>query len=231
MRCQDAATRVVELIDGGEPAERGGELLDHLETCGACATEFAAYRGLVALLRADVIPEPPPRFWEEFVPALRRRIDREFPVVQSRAARWLTLVRSWVVLPRPLMAGVAVAALLALLVIRPGLLPMSGDRFGIRQPSVERLAGPAVDPAGLSDAGWLAGGGELVVVAGEFVDDPGSLAAAIVHLPGMDEIVDRLEEAWVWRAESDPGDWVVSLSEEDQQVVLDRLREYRWSPS
>lgn len=79
------------------------------------------------------------------------------------------------------------------------------------------------------DGGRLSG--EPLVVAGEVVEDPSTLAAAIQRLPWVDEIADRLETAWALRPESDPGDWVASLSEEERQILLDRLRSFRWSQS
>jgi hypothetical protein len=63
------------------------------------------------------------------------------------------------------------------------------------------------------------------------IDDPTLLAALIQRLPWAGEFAERIEEAWVWRPESDPTDWVTSLGQEDRELLVDRLREFRWSPS
>ena len=68
-------------------------------------------------------------------------------------------------------------------------------------------------------------------LAGEIVDDPSALAAAIRYLPWVNEIADRIETAWVLHPESDPTEWIASLSEEERQILLDRLRSFRWSQS
>jgi hypothetical protein len=73
--------------------------------------------------------------------------------------------------------------------------------------------------------------GEPYVLAGEIVDDPSALAAAIQRLPWVNEIADRIETAWVLHPESDPAEWIASLSEEEHQILLDRLRSFRWSQS
>ena len=236
MRCEDAGTTFVEMIDEAMPSERRAEVLGHLQACTTCATEFSAYRDLVARVRADPVPEPSPRFWEEFLPSLRRRIDREAALrPQRHPAAWLAGLRSWFVLPRPLVAGVAVAAISILIVVRlPGFLALRADRPKATS-SIERFMGRGGDINDLAKVPHTEDGrpeaGEPFVVAGVIVDDPSSLAAAIQRLPWVGEIADRLEDSWVWRPESDPRDWFASLSEEEQQLVLDHLRSLRWSPS
>ncbi|MGH7410192.1 MAG: anti-sigma factor family protein [Candidatus Methylomirabilis sp.] len=235
MRCEDAGTRLVELIDEALPSERRAEIFDHLTACTACATEFSAYQDVVALVQADPVPEPSPRFWEEFLPSLRRRIEREASGPQQRPAVWLAGLRSRLVLPRPLVAGVAVAAISILIVVRlPGSLWTRADRQKAPAP-VEQSTGREGETRDWNRAPQTEAGkrdmGEAVIVAGEVVEDASTLAAAIQRLPWVDEIADRIEAAWVWRPESDPRDWLSSLSEEDQQLLLDRLRSFRWSLS
>lgn len=235
MRCEDAGTRLVELIDEALPSERRAEIFDHLKACTTCATEFSAYQDVLALVQADPVLEPSPRFWEEFLPSLRRRIEQEASGPQRSPAAWLAGLRSWFVLPRPLVAGVAVAAISILIVVRlPDFLAIRADR-STTPSSIEQSVGRGGDTSDLAKGSRTEDGkrevGEPLVVAGEFVEDPSSLVAAIQRLPWVDEIADRIEAAWVWRPESDPRDWLSSLSEEDQQFLFDRLRSFRWSPS
>lgn len=210
----------MDLIDESLAAPRRSEILDHLQACTICSMEVSANRDLLALVRADPVPEPSPRFWEEFLPSLKRRIDLEAPSrPRHTTAAWLAALRSWRIFPRPLIAGVAVAAISALIVIRlPWLLVPNAD-----QADTPSSIGRLVDRGGET--------GEPLVVAGEVLDDPSTLAAIIQRLPWVDEIADRLEYAWVGRPESDPSESLASLGQEDQQVVLDHLRSFRWSPS
>ena len=235
MRCEEAETTLLELMEEELPPGRRGEALSHLQACTACAAELSAYRDLLALVQADPVPEPSPRFWEEFLPSLKHRIEQEaFDGLQPSAA-WLAGLRSWFAIRRPLIAGLAVAAVSILIVIRlPGFLPIGTDRQE-RAPSTEQLSGRTGESGSVAMAPHADDGkrhsGEPFVVAGEVVEDPSALAAAIQHLPWVDEIAERVETAWVLRPESDPGDWFASLSEEERQVVLDRLRNFQWSRS
>ncbi len=225
----------MELIDETLPSERRAAIFDHLQACTTCATEFSAYQDVVALIQADPVPEPSPRFWEEFLPSLRRRIEREASRRQQGPAAWLAGLRSRLVLPRPLVAGAAVAAISILIVVRlPDFLAIRADR-STSPSSIEQSVGRGGDTSDLAKAPRTEDGkrevGEPLVVGGEFVEDPSTLLAAIQRLPWVDEIADRIEAAWVWRPESDPRDWLSSLSEEEQKLLLDRLRNFRWSAS
>ncbi|MBF8279707.1 MAG: hypothetical protein HW385_1139 [candidate division NC10 bacterium] len=203
MRCEEAGSTLLELMEDELPPGRRAEIVGHLEVCTACANELSAYQDLLALVRADPVPDPSPRFWEEFLPSLKHRIEQGASEAPRESSSWLNGLRSWIAFPRPLIAGVAVAAISILIVIRlPGSLSIRADR----------QKAPAA-----------------VIVAGELVEDASALAAAIQRLPWVGEIADRVETAWVWRPESDPRDWLASLSEEEQQILIDRLRGFRWS--
>jgi hypothetical protein len=236
MRCEEAESRLLELIEEALPPGRRAEVLSHLQVCSTCSTEFTAYRDLIALVRADPVPEPSPRFWENFLPSLRHRIEQEASRRKQVPTALLAALRSWFVLRRPFIAGLAVAAISILIVIRlPGFLPAGPDRNDARL-SPERSAGldgESRDVGGVAPQtdGGKRSSGDPLVVAGEVVEDPTALAAAIQHLPWVDEITERVETAWVFRPESDPGDWVASLTEEERQILLDRLRSFRWSQS
>jgi len=227
MECGEAETMLLELMGEELPPGRGAEALAHLQACAACATEFSSYRELLALVRADPVPEPSPRFWDEFLSSLKHRIEQEASSGKRKTPAWLADLRSWYASQRPLVAGLAVAAVSILIVIRlSGLFPMGANR---REPpgggeSKNVAMAPRPDDARQPS-------GESLVVAGEVVEDPSALAAAIQRLPWVDEIADRLETAWVLRPESDPGEWLGSLSEEERQILLDRLRSFRWSLS
>ncbi len=235
MRCAEAEPILMELIDEGSPSSRREELLGHVQVCAACAAELSACRDLLTLVQADSVPEPSSRFWEEFLPSLKRRIEQEGSGRERRRAAWFAWVRSWLSWPRPLVAGVAVAAISVLIVVRlPGFVAVMGDRTKVPSP-IGRFMGRG--PEGQVPAGDLRGedatsqSGEPMVVAGELIDDPSLLAAAIQRLPWAGEIADQVEDAWVRRPESDPRDWLNWLSEEDHQLLLARMRNFRWSPS
>ena len=235
MRCKEAEATLLELMEEELPAGRRGEVLSHLQACTTCAAEFSAYRDLLALVQADPVPEPSPRFWEEFLPSLKHRIEQEDSDGNREPTAWLAGLRSWFAVRRPLIAGLAVAAASILIVIRlPGFLPIGTDRQE-RTPSTEQISGRTGGSGNVAMAPQGDDGkrhsSEPFVVAGEVVEDPSALAAAIQHLPWVDEIADRVEAAWVVRSESDSGDWFASLSEEERQIVLDRMRSFRWSQS
>ncbi|MBI2902396.1 MAG: zf-HC2 domain-containing protein [Candidatus Methylomirabilis oxyfera] len=235
MRCEEAGSTLLELLEGELPPGRRAEIVGHLEVCAACGNELSAYESLLALVRADPVPEPSPRLWEEFLPSLKRRIEQAASEAPREPASWLSGLRSWRVFPRPLIAGVAVAAISILIVIRlPGLLSVRTELQKTPAPA-EQLAGGESGARGSSGVVPTEAArreiGDPVIVAGEAVEDVLMLAAAIQRLPWVDEITDRVETAWVWRPESDPRDWLASLSEEEQQILIDHLRGFRWSPS
>jgi hypothetical protein len=227
MQCDEAETMLLELMGEELPPGRGAETLAHVQACAACATEFSSYRELFALVQADPVPEPSPRFWDEFLSSLKHRIEQEASSGKRKSAPWLADLRSWFAFRRPLVAGLAVAAVSILIVIRlSGLFPMGADRREAPGGGEGKNVAMAPHP---DDAKQHSG--ESLVVAGEVVEDPSALAAAIQRLPWVDEIADRLETAWVLRPESDLGEWLSSLSEEERQILLDRLRSFRWSQS
>ena len=235
MRCEEAETRLLELVDEELPSERRVEALSHLQTCTSCATELSAYQKLLALVQADPVPEPSPRFWEEFLPSLKHRIEQEASAGLQPSAAWLAGLRSWFAVPRPLIAGLAVAAVSILIIIRlPGFLPIGADRQGTppaKEQSASRESGSGSVAMSPNTDDVKRQSGELYVLAGEIVDDPSALAAAVQRLPWVNEIADRIETAWVLHPESDPAEWIASLSEEERQILLDRLRSFRWSQS
>jgi hypothetical protein len=134
-----------------------------------------------------------------------------------------------------LIAGLAVAAVSMFIVVRlPGVLPVRVNRQAAPV-SAERLVGQngaahtvAVIPR--SDRRNQQSS-ETFMVAGEVVEEPSILMAAIRRLGGVDEIADRLETAWGLRPEADLADSLASLNEEERQVLLDHLSHLRMSES
>jgi len=235
MRCEEAEATLLELMEEELPAGRRGEVLSHLQACTTCAAEFSAYRDLLALVQADPVLEPSPRFWEEFLPSLKHRIEQEGSDGNREPTAWLAGLRSWFAVRRPLIAGLAVAAVSILIVIRlPGFLLVGPDRHDTspaKEQSASRESGNGSVAMSSNADDVKRRSGEPYVLAGEIVDDPSALAAAIQRLPWVNEIADRIETAWVLHPESDPAEWIASLSEEERQILLDRLRSFRWSQS
>lgn len=235
MRCEDVERSLPELIEEELPLSQRTEVLTHLQGCPACADARSAYHDLLALVRADQVPEPPVGFWEAFRSSLKHRIAQDARKRKSASIAWLAGLGFWVVGRPRVIAGLAVAAATIVVAIRsPSLLPMTadhrtvpiatekvvdqygGDRRAVRVPRSEKGNQPH---------------GELLVVAGEIVEEPAILIAAIQRLHWVDEIADPLETAWVLRQETDPVDSLASLDEKEQQTVLDHLRHFKWSES
>ncbi|MDE2059254.1 MAG: zf-HC2 domain-containing protein [candidate division NC10 bacterium] len=237
MRCDDVECRLLELIEGELPPAQRAEVLTHLHDCATCTVEFSAYHDLLALVRVDPVPEPSPDFWEEFLPSLKHRIEQETLTHQSKptSPAWLAGVGSWFTFRPRLIAGLAVAAVSIFVIVRlPGFLPGRTDRQAapVSTEKVVGQNGAARNAAMLprpDDGNHQSG--EPLMVAGEVVEEPSTLVAAIQRLRWVDEIADRLETAWVLRPETDPSDSLASLDEKERQVVLDHLSHLQWSAS
>lgn len=233
MKCEDIECKLVELIEGElAPAQRS-EVLTHLDRCATCTAEFSAYRDLLALVQVDPVPEPSSGFWEEFLPSLKHRIGQEVDRPRPTPASWLAGVGSWFAFRPRLIAGLAVAAVSIFIVVRlPGVLPVRVNRQ-VAPIVTERVAGQNGSAHNAAILPRSSGGnqqsGEPLIVAGEVVEEPSILIAAVQRLGGIDEIADRLETAWALRPEADPADSLASLNEEERQVLLDRLNHLRWS--
>lgn len=235
MSCEDFEFKLLELIEGELPAAQRSEALTHLDGCAACTAEFSAYHDLLTLVQVDPVPEPPPRYWEEFLPSLKHRIEGEAHRRKQVPATWLTGVGSWFTFRPRLIAGLTVAAVSMFIVVRlPGVLPVSVNRQAAPV-STETLIGQngtahTMTAIPRSDYGNQQSG-ETFMVGGEVVKEPSILIAAIQRLGGVDEIADRLETAWVLRPEADPVDSLASLNEEERRILLNHLSQLRWSES
>jgi hypothetical protein len=236
MQCEDVEFKLLELIEEELPPTQRADVLTHLHGCATCAAEFSASRDLFALVRADPVPEPSPGFWEAFLPSIRHRIEQEDRRRKPTPFAWLVGARSWLTFRPQFIAGLAVAVVSIFVVVRlPGFLPVRVDRQGGAPPSAEKIGdrnrvghSPAITPR--PDNGNQRPG-EPFVVAGEVIEEPSILMAAIQRLRWADEIGDRLETAWLLRPEADPSDSLASLDEKERQALLDHLSRFGWSES
>ena len=234
MQCEEVEFKLLELIEEELPPAQRTEVLAHLHGCATCATELSAYHDLFALVQADPVPEPPPSFWEEFLPSLKRRIEQEASRRKPTSATWLAGTGSWFAFRPRLIAGFAAAAVSIFIVVRlPNFLPVRTDRQ-VTSISTEKVVDQngvrhsvAVEPHPYNGQHP----GEPFVVAGEVVEEPAILVAAIQRLRWVDEIMDPLETAWVLRPEADPADSLASLDENERQILLDHLSRFGWSKS
>src|SRR5574337_738941 len=208
MRCEDVELRLLELIEEELPSAQHAAILDHLHGCATCADELPIYHDLLARVRVDLVPELPPGFWEEFRRSLKHRIGQEVCGRKPTPIAWLAGAGSWFTFRPRLIAGLAVAAVSILVVVRlPGLLPSRTDRQAVPI-STAKVIGRDSENRGVAMVPRPdvrdRQSGEPLMVAGEIVEEPSILVAAIRRLRGVDEIADRLETALVLRSEADP---------------------------
>ncbi|WP_337287711.1 zf-HC2 domain-containing protein [Candidatus Methylomirabilis sp.] len=235
MRCEEVQLTLLELIEGEAPPAQHAEVLTHLHGCATCAADFSAYHNLLALVRADPVPEPSPGYWEEFLPALKHRIEQETGRRKPTPTAWLVGAGSWFTFRPRFIAGLAVAAVSMFIVVRlPGFLPVRSDRQTVPI-STEKIdnqngGGHSVATVLRYDNGNRYPD-EPFMVAGEIVEEPSILMAAIQRLRGVDEMTDRLEAAWALRPEADPADSLASLDEKEQQILLNHLSHLGWTES
>ena len=150
--------------------------LEHLRACEACAKKLAEAEAGLAAARLDVVPEPPPLYWE----ALRRNVARRVAEEPRQPGRLAWLV--------PL----AAAATLAAVVIARGPMrapaPVASPTAAVTLPAWSALppieddeAVPLLEGA-LVSAGeirWDEGGGADVYLAGLSEDESSAVAEAL----------------------------------------------------
>jgi anti-sigma factor RsiW len=137
MRCHEVHDLLMEFLDGGLAAGPAAEVQEHLAGCARCAAARDELRAALALVHADVVPEPPPGTWDRFALDVWEKIRRaeeaeaagrgavaEPPPRQPRSALpgpglWERVFGRLSFAPfPPLAAATAVAVLLAIGVIR-----------------------------------------------------------------------------------------------------------------
>src|SRR5574337_463723 len=235
MRCEDVEGKLLELIDEElSPAQRA-TVLAHLHDCRNCTVELSAYRDVLARVQIDPVPKPPPAFWEESLPPLQYRIEQEAQRPKPKPLAWLAGAGSWFALRPRFIASLAVAAVSIFVVVRlPGFLPGRADHRLVPVSTAKAVNQHDRGHNGamvLRPDGGIQPAGEPLIVAGEMIEDPSVLVAAIQRLGWANEMADRLETAWVLSPESDPSDALASLNEKERQILFDRMRDFQWSQS
>jgi anti-sigma factor RsiW len=74
MRCEDVKKRLVEFMEDELEAGEQAAVREHLEVCGSCASEHAAFERTMMLLEDDGYVEPEPFYWTRFEAGLRARL-------------------------------------------------------------------------------------------------------------------------------------------------------------
>jgi len=75
MRCKQAEKLLSKSFDDRLNGDDLRILDAHLTSCPACRTAAEEYRGMLALLRDDPSPEPPPYFWQRLQPRMAEPPD------------------------------------------------------------------------------------------------------------------------------------------------------------
>jgi anti-sigma factor RsiW len=76
MRCHEVDDLLMEFLDGGLAAGPAAEVRQHLAGCARCAAARDDLLAALALVHADVVPEPPAGTWERFALDVRDKIRR-----------------------------------------------------------------------------------------------------------------------------------------------------------
>jgi anti-sigma factor RsiW len=141
MRCDEVQKRLAEFMEKELEAGEQAAVHEHLATCDACASEFAAYERTVMLLQDDGYVEPEPFYWTRFEAGLRARL-------RDRGRRFVFIPRIESFTPR--LATVVAAVILFGVGLGVGLQPVlnvagvSGTGTFAERPDDDR--GPVVSP-------------------------------------------------------------------------------------
>ncbi len=149
MGCREVEEALMEFLDGGLEAGPAAEVQAHLAGCRRCQAACEDLRTTLALVYADVVPEPPAGTWERFGADVREKIrlaEEAHPVGPLAEAAATRQPRPRSGLPRPpfwervsslvgwarfapVYAATAAAVLLAVGVVlnQPGSLPPPRD--------------------------------------------------------------------------------------------------------
>jgi anti-sigma factor RsiW len=110
MRCRRIQHYLLALSEGELDQRTHGKVATHVAACPACAAALRSLQQTLHMIRDLDMPEPAAAFWEEFVPALHQRIRRE---AAAQPERRRFRVRDIFVLPKPVLAALAVSLILA----------------------------------------------------------------------------------------------------------------------
>jgi len=110
MGCRRIQRYVLALSEAELDQRRRDKVAAHVASCPACASTLHGLQQTLRMVRDLPVPEPSAAFWEAFGPALHQRIHREAtaPVERRRRSIW-----NLSVLPRPVLATLAVSLILA----------------------------------------------------------------------------------------------------------------------
>ena len=132
MRCRRIQRYLLSLSEGELAPRRREKVATHVTACPACASALRSLQQTLHLVRGMDIPEPSAAFWEAFGPALHQRLRHEAAAYPERRR---FSVRDLFVLPKPVLAAVAVSLLLV------SSLPLMRWPWGQRTPPNVVLSG------------------------------------------------------------------------------------------
>lgn len=110
MGCRRIQHYLLALSEGELDQRRRGKVATHVAACPACAFALHSLQQTLHMVRGIDVPEPSAAFWEEFGPALHQRIRREAAASPERRR---FSIRDLFVLPKPVLATLAVSLILA----------------------------------------------------------------------------------------------------------------------
>ena len=138
MGCRRIQRYLLAFSEGELAPQRRGKVATHVAACPACASVLRSLQQTLHMVRGMDVPEPAAAFWEEFGPALHRRIRRE---AAAPPAHRRFRIRDLCMLPRPVLATLAVSLILASSVpflpwpwgrpARPGVVLSTGEEASL----------------------------------------------------------------------------------------------------
>lgn len=110
MGCRRIQRYVLAFSEGELDQRRREKVATHVAACPVCASALHSLQQTLHMVRDMDVPEPSAAFWEGFGPALHQHIRRE---AAAPPARRRFSIRDLFVLPKPVLATVAVSLILA----------------------------------------------------------------------------------------------------------------------
>ena len=110
MGCQRIQPYLLALIEGELKQRKHEQVARHVAACPACASAMRRLRQTLRVVQTIDVPEPSPAFWEAFGATLHQRIHQ---AEAMHLGRHRFHIRDLFLLPRPVLAAVAVSLILA----------------------------------------------------------------------------------------------------------------------
>ena len=110
MGCRRIQRYLLALSAGELDQRRRGKVTTHVAACPTCASALHSMQQTLHMVQGMDVPEPSAAFWEEFGPALHQRIRRQ---AAAPPARRRFRIQDLFVLPRPVLATLAISLILA----------------------------------------------------------------------------------------------------------------------